>query len=283
MPFSPRYGGQPVIDIDAVVTDPYEAFARQRGRLAETLAGLNTAEWNSPSRCGGWTVQDVIEHLVGVNRFFAVSLESGLRNQPTRLLASFDPVAVPAAMVDAARGAPTPDTLDRFVTTNDALADLLGGLSGADWSTPAEAPPGHLAARAVVAHALWDSWIHERDVLVPLSRVQEIETDEVSTSLVYVAALGPGLSCAAGSTKTGTLAVVAHDPAIGFSVDIGHEATVRAGAGAGAGAGHRATATIEGDAVGLLEALSYRSPMLAMDRRHRWLLGGLGHVFGQDT
>jgi uncharacterized protein (TIGR03083 family) len=271
---SPRYEGPPVIDIDAVVTDPYDAFARQRARLAATLAGLTGAEWSSPSRCDGWTVQDVIEHLAGVNSFWALSLESGLRNQPTQLLASFDPVSVPAAMVDAARGAPSSATLDRFVTTNEVLTDIVGSLTSADWSRHAEAPPGHLAIRAVVAHALWDSWIHERDVLVPLSRAQVIETDEVLTSLVYVTALGPGIRCAAGSTQAGALAVIAHDPEIRFTVAIGNQVTVHAGAE------HEATATLEGDAVGLLEAMSYRAPMLPVDARCRWLLGGLGEAFG---
>jgi uncharacterized protein (TIGR03083 family) len=273
---SPRYGGRPVIDIDAVVGDPYPAFVRQRERLAETLAGLSGREWCAPSRCDGWTVQDVAEHLSGVNRFWAHSLESGLRDRPTRLLASFDPVSVPAAMVDAARGAPTEDTLDRFVVTNQDLADILGSVRGADWSRSAEAPPGHLAIRAVVAHALWDSWIHERDVLVPLSRQPVIEPDEVAASLVYVAALGPAIRCNAGSTRSGTLAVAAHDPEIRFAVDVGTEVIVRAGTP------ERATATIEGDAVGLVEGMSYRAPMPALDGRHRWLLGGLGEVFGAD-
>lgn len=274
MHFTPRYEGGPVIDIDDAVGDPCPAFVRQRARLAKTLSELSAGEWNTPSRCDGWTVQDVIEHLAGVNGFWALSLESGLRHRPTRLLASFDPVSVPAAMVDAARGAPPTDTLDRFVATNDALTDLLGTLSGADWSRPAEAPPGHLAIRAVVAHALWDSWIHERDVLVPLSRHPVVESDEVSTSLVYVAALGPAIGCNSGSTRTGALGVIAHHPEVRFTVDIGTEVVVRPGVTG------EATATIEWDAVGLLEAMSFRAPMVPLEGRHRWLMGGLGEVFG---
>jgi uncharacterized protein (TIGR03083 family) len=274
--FSPRYEGPPVIDIDAAVGDPYPAFVRQRERLAQTLSGLSAGEWSTSSRCDGWTVQDVVEHLAGVNGFWALSLASGLRDRPTRLLASFDPVSVPAAMVDAARGAPTADTLDRFVATNDALIDILGSLTDADWSRPAEAPPGHLAVRAVVAHALWDSWIHERDVLVPLARHQVIEPDEVSTSLVYVAALGPAIGCNSGSTRTGTLAVIAHHPEIRFTVHLGTEVIVRTGT---TGA---TTATIEGDAVGLLEGMTYRAPLPPLAGEHRWLLGGLGDVFDTD-
>ena len=175
MRITPRYEGAAVINVDAVVRSPSAALVRQRTRLAESLRGLSTGEWNTPSRCGGWTVQDVVEHLVGVNRFWSLSIQAGLRGEPTRLLASFDPVRVPAAMVQAARGASASATLDSFQATNAQLGTLVGSLTDADWDKRAEAPPGHLAIRAVALHALWDSWVHERDILVPLLRQQAVE------------------------------------------------------------------------------------------------------------
>jgi len=202
MRITPRYEGAAVINVDAVIRSPSTALVRQRGRLAKSLRGLSTEEWNTPSRCGGWTVQDVVEHLVGVNRFWSLSIRAGLRGEPTRLLASFDPVRIPAAMVAAARGASASATLDSFQATNAELGTLIGSLTDADWDKLAEAPPGHLAMRAVALHALWDSWVHERDILVPLSRQQAVESDEVLLSLAYAAvdpaaARSPGPSAAA--------------------------------------------------------------------------------------
>ena len=103
MRITPRYEGAAVMNVDAVVRSPSTALVRQRARLARSLRGLSTGEWNTPSRCGGWTVQDVVEHRAGVNRFWSLSIQAGLRGEPTRFLASFDPVRVPAAMVEAAR------------------------------------------------------------------------------------------------------------------------------------------------------------------------------------
>ena len=179
MRITPRYEGAAVINVDAVVRSPSAALVRQRARLAETLSGLTTGEWNTPSRCGGWTVQDVVGHLVGVNRFWSLSIQAGLRGEPTRLLASFDPVRVPAAMVQAARGASASATLDSFQATNAQLGTLVGSLTDADWDKLAEAPPGHLAIRAVALHALWDSWVHERDILIPLLRQQAVGTTQI--------------------------------------------------------------------------------------------------------
>ena len=57
-------------------------------------------------------------------------------------------------MVAAARGASASATLDSFQATNEELAALVASLADADWDKPAEAPPGHVAIRAVALHAL---------------------------------------------------------------------------------------------------------------------------------
>jgi uncharacterized protein (TIGR03083 family) len=277
MQITPRYDGAAVINVDAVVRSPSTALVRQRARLAEALRGLTAGEWSTPSRCGGWTVQDVVEHLAGVNRFWSLSIRAGLRGEPTRLLASFDPVRVPAAMVEAARGASASATLESFQATSAELAAVVASLTDADWDRPAEAPPGHVAIRAVVLHALWDSWVHERDILVPLSRPQAVESDEVFLSLAWAAALGPGVRAAAGSTSAGSLGVIGHDPEIKLTVQAGRVVTVHPGVP------DDADATIEGDAVQLVEALSLRAPGLAIAEKHRWLLAGLDEAFGAGT
>jgi hypothetical protein len=89
MRITPRYEGAAVINVDAVVRSPSTALVRQRARLAESLRGLSTEEWNTPSRCGGWTVQDVVEHLI--RRWYVSGCSSSLgasviRRLPTRAL-----------------------------------------------------------------------------------------------------------------------------------------------------------------------------------------------------
>ncbi len=277
MRITPRYDGPAVINVDAVVRSPAAALLRQRARLAASLGGLTAGEWDTPSRCGGWTVQDVAEHLAGVNRFWSLSIRAGLRGEPTRLLASFDPVRVPAAMVAAARGASAPATLDRFQATTAELAAVVASLADADWDKPAEAPAGHVAIRAVALHALWESWVHERDILLPLSRPHAVEPDEVLLSLAWAAALGPGLRAAAGSASAGSLGVIGHDPEIELTVQAGQVVTVHPGVP------DNADATIEADAVQLVEALSLRAPRPVIAEKYRWLLAGLDEAFDAGT
>ncbi len=273
MQLNPRYDGEPVIDLDGVPGDAGAAFVRQRARVADALSELTPERWSAQTRCEGWSVQDVVEHLVGVNRFWALSIGAGLRGEPTRVLATFDPVAVPAAMVVAARGRPPSETLMDFASTNDELAQLLDGVRDGEWSLAAEAPPGHLAIRTVVAHGLWDAWIHERDVLLPLGTVPGVEADEVMIALAYAAALGPAFHCTTGTGTVATMAVVGSDPEVGLTLDVGSSVVVRAGAEAGA------TATVRGRSVDLLDALSRRAPMPEIEAEHRWLLRGLAEAF----
>ena len=274
MQLTPRYDGPEVLRIEDLPVEPSVPLLRQRRRLSTFLAALDTEGWSAPSRCEGWSVQDVIAHLVGTNQFWAVSMASGLAGSPTRILAAFDPVATPARMVDDVRALSPAEVLDQFAQTTEAMANVLSGLDGDAWSTVAEAPPGHVALRAVALHALWDAWIHERDVVLPLGGSPVEEVDEVECSLRYVAALGPALSAAGGSTRCGTLGIETTDPDLQMVVEAGPTVVVRSGQPAAT------VPCLRGRAVDLVEALSFRLPLdHDLDDADRWLLGGLGEVF----
>jgi uncharacterized protein (TIGR03083 family) len=275
---TPIYGDEPVMRMESVIDDPATPLLRQRARLANLLAGLDDEQWAARSRCEGWSVQDVIAHLVTTNQFWALSITAGVGGAPTRYLSQFDPVATPAQMVEAVRSWTSAETLDRFWESNDALRVAIEALDDESWSSSAEAPPGHLAVRLVALHALWDSWIHERDVVLPLGLDAVEEADEVAASLAYVAGLGPAFLVAGGSTRTGALEVRATDPDVRIVIEVGptviiHDGPCPVG-----------TVTIAGGAVELVEALSFRAPFTAvMDDGDRWLLGSLHTIFDHTS
>jgi uncharacterized protein (TIGR03083 family) len=272
---TPRYGGEPIIRMEGIVEDPAIPLLRQRRRLAGSVGNLDDEQWSTPSRCQGWSVKDVVSHLVTVNEFWAISIGSGVSGSPTRYLESFDPVDTPAQLVDAVRSQTPAETLERFVQSNESLASVVGSLDEVSWSAPAEAPPGHLAIRLVVLHALWDSWIHERDIVMPLGLPTVDEGDEVFGSLVYVAALGAAFRVLSGSGRTACVEVSGEDPQSRFILDIDSCVHVRVGPRPDG------AVTIGGSSVQLLEALSTRSPFPAgVDPSDRWLLDGLTTAFG---
>lgn len=275
MLLTPRYDGPPVLRCTERATDPATPVVRQRRRLAALLGDLDESQWAAPSRCAGWTVQDVVAHLVSTDQFWFLSATAGLAGEPTRFLSSFDPVATPPALVEG-MGAPTPAEL--LATYQEGVAVLtatLEGIDGEQWELPAEAPPGHVPLHALADHALWDAWIHERDILLPLGLVPAEEPDEVQACLRYAAALGPVFLATRGSDRPGTLVVEGTDPEVRVVVEAG--ATVVVGGGpVPEGAVHLA-----GPSVALVEGLSLRDPLPgdAVDPADRWLLDGLATVF----
>ena len=278
MLLTPRYDEPAFFRLDLPLGDPAVPLLRQRRRLASLLGRLDDEQWAAASRCEGWSVRDVTTHLVDTNGFWAFSIGAARRGKPTRLLATFDAVTSPAALVDAARSQSHTEVLDRFIETNEAIADAVAELDDDGWSALGEAPPGHVPLRAVVLHALWDSWTHERDIVLPLGLTPVEELDEITGCLGYGAALSPAFVVAGGSTRQGAIAVEATDPDVRFIVDVGASVVVRAG-DAPADA-----LRLTGPAVELVEGLSFRVPLpcpVADD--HKWLLSNLAEVFDREA
>ncbi len=142
------------------------------------------------------------------------------------------------------------------------------------WSTLGEAPPGFLPIRLLAAHALWDSWIHERDIALPLGFTPPEEADEVLSSLRYAAALSPAFAITTGTATDGVFAVETSGPESSFAVQVTDSAAVRDNFDAGD------APCLRGDAVELVEALSIRAPLPASaPPEWRHVLGGLEQAF----
>jgi uncharacterized protein (TIGR03083 family) len=269
---TPRYDQVPLIVIDGDASAIARPMLRQRRRVAGLVAAFTTDDWSTPSRCDGWRVQDVIAHLTTVDQFWNISITSGLRGEPTRFLEQFDPKATPAAMVEAARDASVNETRDRYLAACDALGATVESMTTDQWRATGEAPVGHVGLDVVAHHALWDCWVHERDMLLPLGVSPVLETDEVVASLRYAAALGPAFAHLAGAIGE-SLVVAASNPTDTFTVAITDQVVVRSGS-------HHSLPRVAGDAVALLEALSVRSAWPAdIHTEQVNLLRGLDAVF----
>jgi uncharacterized protein (TIGR03083 family) len=250
-------------------------LVRQQRRFAEVLATFGSDQWAFPTRCPRWSVRDMVVHLVGANELWRTSVTAGRAGSPTRLFEFFDPVTTPPLLVDAVEGWTPFDALAHYVAEAEAVAGAVSGLEGPAWSVTGESPLGHVALRLVLLHALWDSWIHERDVLLPLGLAPVLEPDEVIACLAYSAALGPALLASGGSVRRGTLAVEGFEPEVRIVVDVGSSVLLRLDTAAVAGA-----ARLAGRAVDLIEGLSFRTPLTAdVATTDRWLLSGLDAAF----
>lgn len=275
MQLTPRYGTNPVLSVE-VRGDGDHPVMRQRRRLEAVLHDLSDDEWQRPSRCEGWSVQDVVTHLVSTNQFWAASISAGLSGQPTRFLSTFDPVASPAQLVERAQGTPVSQTLEEFSESNDALSSAVDAIDDDGWSALGEAPPGHLPMRLVADHALWDAWIHERDICVPLGRSTAEEADEVRCCLRYAVGLGRAFCLSRGDVDAQAMVVEVDHPEDRLVV-VAHGDAIRVHAGDAPDDAMR----LRFDAVPLVELLSMRDAGVAAPAGLEWLTAGLAEVFDQ--
>ena len=62
-------------DSDLEGLDPYDIMDAEAARLDRFFAGLDADAWMQPSRCEGWSVRDVLAHLLASEGYNAASLD----------------------------------------------------------------------------------------------------------------------------------------------------------------------------------------------------------------
>ena len=104
---------------------------------------------------------------------------------PTTYLKDFDPAATPSLLVDSRAALSTAEILDAFFTNAALLRKTIDVVRRLRLAAMCESPIGHVSARLVLAHALWDSWLHERDILLGLGLAGTPELDELAVVTWY--------------------------------------------------------------------------------------------------
>jgi uncharacterized protein (TIGR03083 family) len=252
---SPRYDGPVVLAIEGSVEDPALAVTRQRRRMERLLAGLSAEQWAASTRCEAWSARDVIAHLVTVNQFWEASVRAGRDGNPTRILATFDPAAHPDLLVASMGPIGPEEVFEQFVASNDGFLGVVADLADDEWALVAESPLGHVPLGRVIDHALWDAWIHERDIALPAGLPVDEEPDELAACLRYAASAGAAMDAGRPGSFTGTLAVASTDPVVEIVVDAGTTVTLRDGTA------DPSVPVLTGRTADLVDALSLRAPL----------------------
>ncbi len=172
---APQYAGVPIRDQDVRLdVTPEEAVAAgrsQRSRLLDVAQSLPEADWAAPTRCALWSVQDVFRHLVHVNGMALDSIEAARAGDRYDgfSAARFNPKETPGAYLKELGDEPVAATAEAFSSVTARMLATLDGMSPDDEvlvATPIGRQPWHRSA----LHGLFDSAVHERDILLPLGR-----------------------------------------------------------------------------------------------------------------
>lgn len=245
------YGGVGApMRIDADEVEPATAWRSHRLRLRRWLEDLADEEWNRPTRCAEWDVNGLVRHLASGSQFLGYTLHQALRGTATSLLRDFHPQATPQAAASTL-GDLTPDRARALMGEMDASVEReLASLDASGWSAMAEAPQGNVPAHLSVSHFMFDSWVHERDLMLPRDETPTSDNLETEVTLRYVLALA---SLVSGSDTALDVRVSEPDLRVALRLDAG-AICVQVGGAPAPGA-----AVIEGRAADVVDRMTGRT------------------------
>jgi uncharacterized protein (TIGR03083 family) len=165
------------------------AWISHRQRLRSWFAALATDRWSGATRCSDWRVLDLAQHLLSGAQFLGYTLHQSRKGEGTRLLEGFDSQQTAAGAAADFDGLSPQDLLEQMTALDGRVQHELGLLAGDDTTAPAEAPLGQVPAHVAVNHFLFDSWVHERDLLLPANELPVTEPSEAAMVASYVVGL----------------------------------------------------------------------------------------------
>jgi uncharacterized protein (TIGR03084 family) len=137
-------------------------LAAEQDRLEEILAGLDEAQWNSPSGADGWTVADVVLHLAQSEEGVVASVSgtgADIRPEPGR--------TVDEAMDHLVRAQRTSPG-EVFQRWREARRASVEALRGADPGQPLTWVAAPLKPATLATTRLAEHWAHGLDITGPL-------------------------------------------------------------------------------------------------------------------
>jgi uncharacterized protein (TIGR03083 family) len=140
---------------EAVTGDVWSMVHAERAALIEDLAHLDDGQWGQPSLCDGWTVHDVVAHLVDTARTTRIGFVVGL----ARARLDFDRQNTRG--VERERGVTPQETLERFRRA----------------ASRKSTPPAPLDSRLV------EEVVHGEDIRRPLGLTRAYPPEAVARSL----------------------------------------------------------------------------------------------------
>jgi uncharacterized protein (TIGR03083 family) len=176
--------GHSRVALDVIPLEVLGALSRLRTRFMQCIDALPRDSAETPTRCNEWRVVDVVNHLADTTGWASDAISAAAEGRHSDLFgAGFDVRATPKALTDAVAR----DLDSARARLHAAMAANLGqvgevvALRDRMTDTPLGPQPFPVAA----LHVLWDTWLHERDLLLPLGVEVPEHEDEVRLCAVY--------------------------------------------------------------------------------------------------
>jgi uncharacterized protein (TIGR03083 family) len=160
-----------VDDADLQGLDPYDLMQAEGERLDRFFTGLDDAEFARPSRCAGWSVRDVLAHLLSSEQYNIASLDGTVADFLASLGAkgATDLTSANELGIRELDDRSTADVLAEWRTVNERTRERFRERDGGDVDTSVGAYP----ARWQAFHLAFELATHADDVGVPVTAQEE--------------------------------------------------------------------------------------------------------------
>lgn len=129
-----------------------DGLLRELDTFEQLIRSLSGEQWNTTSRCSGWTVGDIARHVVGTMADVAAGNTDGLGTPE-----------MTAREVNERAGRSPAEIGDECAEVTKAAAGLLPMFDDAAWA--GAAPGGYEGSLGDGVEALWyDAWLHADDI-----------------------------------------------------------------------------------------------------------------------
>ncbi len=157
-------------------------LASHHDRVITAWGSLSPDQWSQPSRNSQWSCHETARHVADCLEFGAAEMNA----RPARFtLTQFDPRATPDTwLAESAEESPE-QTIERFASCAPVVRERVGERLAAGDDSDAVTPYGTAHWTVNVVHLFWDSWLHERDVLIPLGLPAESTPNEQRLAAIY--------------------------------------------------------------------------------------------------
>ena len=160
-----------VDDADLQGLDPYDLMQAEGARLDRFFAGLDDAAWARPSRCEGWSVRDVLAHLLSSEQYNSACLDGTVRDFLAGVGArgATDLDSLNELGIRDHDGRPTAELLDEWRDASSRTVEGFRTRDGGDVDSSVGAYP----ARWQAFHLAFELAVHADDVGVPVTPQEE--------------------------------------------------------------------------------------------------------------
>ncbi|HLI74690.1 MAG TPA: maleylpyruvate isomerase family mycothiol-dependent enzyme [Acidimicrobiales bacterium] len=173
-------GVEPVVE---VLAEEWRAIV-ELGRL------LDDNDWDLPTECPGWTVRDLVSHMVGTERSLLGEPAPPVEAEPPPHVHN-EVGARNEAWVAARRSVPGHDVLDEFHAVTRRRLDALRSMPNERFDEIGPSPVGPVPYREFMRVRVMDCWVHEQDMRVATGRPGHASGDAASLSLERISSAMP--------------------------------------------------------------------------------------------